>query len=204
MAVTTTDELLGKTRVHSDAAGRVVRTDEVGDAGITRTTRSVFDPLGRLTGITDPGGSIFAYSYDSLGRRVSVDNPDLGLWLFAYDDLDRLQKRTDSRGVVTSLLYDALSRVVRKTVVTPGVAEVAETLSTWDQSVAGRFNTGRLTTLENADAVIRYEYLSGGQVFRKSTRLKNRRRRGRPELAHPHLLEPPASSRSATTPTTTR
>ena len=172
LAVTTTDELFGKTRVHSDAAGRVVRTDEVGDAGITRTTRSVFDPLGRLTGITDPGGSIFAYGYDSLGRRITVDDPDLGVWRFVYDDLDRLQKRTDARGVVTTFLYDALSRVVRKTVATPGVATPKITTSTWDEPVAGRFNTGRLTTLENDAAVIRYEYVSGGQVFRESTRLK--------------------------------
>ena len=66
----------------------------------------------------------------------TVDDPDLGVWRFVYDDLDRLQKRTDARGVVTTLLYDALSRVVRKTVATPGVAEVAETL--FDLRPAGR------------------------------------------------------------------
>ena len=77
------------------------------------------------------------------------------------------------------------------------------TTSTYDEPVAGRFNTGRLTTLENADAVIRYEYLSGGQVFREATRLKTAGVEAGPTCASSPTGTPPASSTESTFLTTT-
>ena len=49
-----------------------------------------YDRLGRLTGLTDPGGAKWIYTYDLRGLRTAANDPDLGLWRYTYDLAGRL------------------------------------------------------------------------------------------------------------------
>ncbi|MEX1203738.1 MAG: hypothetical protein WEB85_00680 [Dongiaceae bacterium] len=113
-AVTVTDELGRPTTLHRDVQGRVLRRDRV-LSGVTVSTHSRWDVLGRLTGVTDHAGNVWSYTYDSLGRRTAVADPDLGSWSYAYDDAGRLTLQTDAKGQKTRLAYDGLGRVLSKT-----------------------------------------------------------------------------------------
>ncbi|RUX48309.1 hypothetical protein EN994_21170, partial [Mesorhizobium sp. M7A.F.Ca.CA.002.09.1.1] len=92
-AVTMTDELGHPTKTawttHGDIAA-IVR--DVG--GLNLPEGRSYDLLGRLIGVTDPGGSSWSYSYDLLGNRLSASDPDLGTWTYVYDAANPLISQT--------------------------------------------------------------------------------------------------------------
>jgi len=47
---------------------------------------------------------------DSLGRTTSDQQAENGLTSFTYDDAGRVVTKTDSRGIVTTTLYDEINR----------------------------------------------------------------------------------------------
>ncbi len=53
-------------------------------------------------------------TYDAAGRKTSMTDPDMGYWTYDYDALGNLKTQTDARGCTTNLLYDALSRLTKK------------------------------------------------------------------------------------------
>ncbi len=130
-----------------DAANNAV---EVGDG--EASTRTGFDPLGRLTSVGQPDGSAAIYTYDRCGRPVEALDADGGLTRirrdlagrpvevvsplgattrYAYDGCGRLVTVTDPLGAVTTIGYDVDSRPVTQTLPTGEVAR-----STYD--VCGR------------------------------------------------------------------
>ncbi|WP_198032228.1 RHS repeat-associated core domain-containing protein [Mesorhizobium sp. LNHC252B00] len=165
-AVTTTDELGHQTRTawsaHGDIAG-VVRDF----AGLQLADIRTFDLLGRLIGVTDPGGSTWTYTYDMLGNRLSASDPDLGTWTYVYDAANRLVSQADARGTVTTLSYDQMDRLTLKTATAPGGGPVTLTQNTHDQAASGYYNIGQLTRSENAAAVQLYNYDGLGKVARQ-------------------------------------
>ena len=123
---------------------------EVGDG--EASTRTGFDPLGRLTKVGQADGSAAVYTYDRCGRPVEALDADGGLTLirrdpagrpvevvtplgaatrYAYDVCGRLVTVTDPLGAVTTIGYDVDSRPVTQTLPTGEVAR-----STYD--VCGR------------------------------------------------------------------
>ena len=123
---------------------------EVGDG--EASTRTGFDPLGRLTKVGQADGSAAIYTYDRCGRPVEALDADGGLTLirrdpagrpvevvsplgattrYAYDVCGRLVTVTDPLGAVTTIGYDVDSRPVTQTLPTGEVAR-----STYD--VCGR------------------------------------------------------------------
>ncbi|WP_179297780.1 RHS repeat domain-containing protein [Mesorhizobium carmichaelinearum] len=164
--VTMTDELGHQTRTawstHGDIA--VIVRDVAGLA--LMETRS-YDPLGRLIGVTDPGGSNWSYTYDMLGNRLSATDPDLGTWTYTYDAANRLVSQTDARGTVTNLSYDQMDRLTLKTATASGGSPVTLTQNTYDQAAAGSYNIGQLTTSQNAAATQSYKYDGFGKVARQ-------------------------------------
>lgn len=106
-----------------------VRAITVDPAGANATTKYRYDPLARLTGMTDPptatnpNGVSNAIAWDSLDRRSSLDNPDQNTTgsastkalTFAYDPSTGLPaSRTDAAGATTFFTYDALERLTGK------------------------------------------------------------------------------------------
>ncbi|WP_164755338.1 RHS repeat-associated core domain-containing protein [Mesorhizobium sp. M7A.F.Ca.US.014.04.1.1] len=165
-AVTMTDELGHPTKTawttHGDIAA-IVR--DVG--GLNLPEGRSYDLLGRLIGVTDPGGSSWSYSYDLLGNRLSASDPDLGHWTYVYDAANRLISQTDARGTVTTLAYDQMDRLTLKTATAAGGSPVTLTQNTYDQAASGYYNIGQLTRSENAAAVQLYNYDGLGKVARQ-------------------------------------
>jgi YD repeat-containing protein len=98
----------------------------------------------RLLGLTDPGGSEWAYTYDMRGSRLTAADPDLGL-SYTYDVAGRLASQRDARNLVTTLLYDPLNRVYSKNTVRPN-GNSDNVVSVYDQARSGFYNKGQLTT----------------------------------------------------------
>ena len=44
-----------------------------------------------------------------------MNDPNAGTWAYVYDDLGNLVKQTDARGVALTFNYDALNRILKKT-----------------------------------------------------------------------------------------
>lgn len=68
-----------------------------------------YDPLGRLTGITDSNNRVLSYQYDALGNRTRMTMPDGGTVSYAYDSANRLSRLASFLGEFT-FRYDALGR----------------------------------------------------------------------------------------------
>ncbi|WP_281408857.1 MULTISPECIES: RHS repeat-associated core domain-containing protein [unclassified Mesorhizobium] len=132
--------------------------------------RRNYDPLGRLIGVIDPGGSNWTYTYDMLGNRLSATDPDLGTWTYVYDAANRLVSQTDARGTVTNLSYDQMDRLTLKTATAPGGSPVVLTQNTYDQAAPSYwYNIGQLTTSTNAAATHSYNYDGLGKLGRHDT-----------------------------------
>ncbi|MDX8525879.1 RHS repeat-associated core domain-containing protein [Mesorhizobium sp. MSK_1335] len=163
---TMTDELGHQTRTawttHGDIA---VIVRDIGGLGLMET-RS-YDVLGRLIGVTDPGGSSWSYSYDMLGNRLSASDPDLGTWSYVYDAANRLISQADARGTVTNLAYDQMDRLTLKTATASGGSAVTLTQNTYDQPSAGSYNIGQLTTSTNPAATQSFKYDGFGKVAKQ-------------------------------------
>ncbi|WP_198411891.1 FG-GAP-like repeat-containing protein [Microvirga flavescens] len=159
--VETRDELGRIARVHRDVDGRTVRADRPYTGGDFLTTTMTYDRLGRLTSVTDPRGSPWFYAYDTLGRRTAVKDPDRGTWIYVYNDAGELVEQTDGRGEKTAFVYDALGRLTTKTV-RVGTTRPEVTTSTYGEAGSGA-NGGKLVSLSNAAATIRYGYDGNGR-----------------------------------------
>lgn len=116
-----------------DALGRVTSVCEITSApgagtcgqSVSKTgfwTKYTYDPLGRITGVTQNAQSSSTqtrtYVYDLLGRPTSETNPESGATTYTYDtdptcgtSSGDLVKKVDSLGNVTCKSYDQLHRL---------------------------------------------------------------------------------------------
>ena len=118
--VTTVTDAAGKKREStSDALGRLVQVIE-DPGGLDYNTEYTYNALDKLTQVMQEGNAstqqFRTFTYDSLSRTLTADNPeDVGSMSYEYDDNGNLTKKTDARGVVTTLAYDVLNRLTSKT-----------------------------------------------------------------------------------------
>jgi RHS repeat-associated protein len=164
LAGTVTDPNGNVAVTHTDGFGRDIRRDRVLSSTQTATTHITRDAMGRVTGITDPIGAVWANVWDSLGRRTSATDPDLGTWTYEYDAAGRLTKQTDARANVVTLAYDNLGRVLTRTV-TPSGGTADITRSVWDEVRAGAANLGRLSREASAVARVCRDHDAAGRVL---------------------------------------
>ncbi len=83
-------------------------------------TRFSNDILGRIYSIYDPNNrESERYIYDLAGRKISVETIDSGCKKQFYDALDRVAYSIDAREIKSKYSYDALSRVLEVSVLTP-------------------------------------------------------------------------------------
>ena len=128
---TVTDEA-GVERTNTyDGLGRLKQVVENGIG--SAVTSYTYDVQGNLTGVTQNGGAqTRSFGYDSLGRLSTAANPESGTTCYGllsgatcvgsisgvavgYDGNGNLLNRTDGRGIVTTMTYDALNRLTGKT-----------------------------------------------------------------------------------------
>ena len=126
-SLTVTDQSGRKRRSITDGLGRLVRVDEPdGNNNLDvngapfQSTNYTYDALDNLITVNQ-GGQMRSFVYDSLRRLISATYPENGMTCYGtvsagqcqangYDPNGNLIKRTDARGVVATLAYDALNR----------------------------------------------------------------------------------------------
>lgn len=115
----------GGDRVHVDPPAGTTPTTSIVDArgrttelrryqgssasGDYETLRYAYEPDGKPSSITDPGGSRWTYDYDLAGRLIESNDPDRGKTTSTYDAVDRLVTTTDANGTLWRK-YDVLGR----------------------------------------------------------------------------------------------
>ncbi|MEE1611403.1 FG-GAP-like repeat-containing protein [Microvirga sp. CF3016] len=166
----TRDELGRVSRLHRDAYGRTVQVDRPYEGGAFLTTTMTYDRLGRMTGVRDPRGSTWSYTYDSLGRRTGETDPDRGTWAYVYNPAGELVEQKDARNERTTFVYDLLGRLTTRTV-RAGLERPDVTESRYGDAGSGP-DGGRLVSLSNAHATIRYAYDGSGRKVRDTYEIK--------------------------------
>lgn len=142
--VVSSSPVKGFTATWDDAHGNTSRIDEWNN-GVPSTTTYGYDPLDRLTSITDNLGNVTSYGYDWLGRRTSSDDPDAGPSTSEYDANGNLTKTTDALGHVVETAYDSINRPTRRDVTPAGGVKTQTAVWTYDTAGAGNF-VGRLAS----------------------------------------------------------
>lgn len=136
-------------RLTKDVSGNVVKRElfRGPDAsGTADVTSYIFDPLQRMTAMTDPAGNGWSWSYDLLGNQLSSKDPDSGISTNSYDDAGRLATVKVSNGTTGSYRYDVLDRVVEYQIAeaekaaTTLVSKVYDSEKKGLQSSSTRFN----------------------------------------------------------------
>ncbi len=137
---TVTDENGKPSTARYDAYGRVIVQERTLNGQPVQTLSS-YDPLGRLTGMTDALGNSWSWTFDALGRNTSRNDPDAGVWSYEYDDAGRVTSQTDAKNQTTTFAYDSAGRLSSK------VSPVGTVTLTRSERRANFFNVGRVTTV---------------------------------------------------------
>ncbi len=172
--ITATDPNGNKRVTEEDIFGdvREVREYPDGPTGTGVVTEYTYDHAGRLMTVHpapadtgEPTVPDTVIEYDRLGRRRSIDDPDAGLTTFSYaafDGGERTEYEEHANGIVTTTTYDALDRI--SSVTTDGPNAVAVNYF-YDEGGVAMNALGRLTRVEDAVGVHRFEYDAVGQVI---------------------------------------
>ena len=151
-SVTGTDPTGKKKKSVSDGLGRLtaVYEDPLNNNYLTSYSYDALDNL--LTVSQDSQTRTFVY--DSLNRLTSATNPESGTVSLQYDNQGNLTQRTDARGIVTTVSYDALNRPTAKSYtndggLTPAVAYFydAQSVPGGAPSFSRGYSTGRLVAM---------------------------------------------------------
>jgi RHS repeat-associated protein len=90
---------------YDGVGNRVAMTDTTG------TTHYVYDPLYRLTEVTDGAGQAVGYQYDGVGNRTQLTYPGVKTVDYTYDDANWLETVTDWDSQVVTYTYDGAHRL---------------------------------------------------------------------------------------------
>lgn len=101
----------GKTQTTlKNAQGQVASvTDSLGN-----TITYSYDALGNLTQ-TNAAGSITTLQYNQRGHKIAMQDPAMGSWTYSYNAYGELVSQRDSLNQTTTLAYDVLGRLIKRT-----------------------------------------------------------------------------------------
>ena len=154
------------------------------NAPVSRNTTNVYDPLNRLSQITDPnnGNTYFgydgednltsvkdprslttSYTYNGFGDLTQLVSPDTGTTTNTYDSGGNLSTATDARNAVGTYAYDKANRVTSITYTYNGVADQTIAFG-YDSGTNGK---GRLTSASDANHSLSWTYDMQGRVTGK-------------------------------------
>ena len=155
-AVTTND---GVTGYDYDPLDRLTKiTDAL--AGITQYG---YNGLDHLVSVSDPRTLVTSYSVDGLDNQKQLVSPDTGTTNSTYDAAGNLKTRTDARGMTTTYSYDALNRLT-------GIVygdNVNGVIYQYDNTANGNQGIGRVTRMIDGAALTDYTYDIQGRLTQK-------------------------------------
>jgi RHS repeat-associated protein len=137
-----------------------------------------YDNNGKMIEAVDPRNLKTTYVYNKAGQQIQVQNPDSGIQTSHYFGTT-LIKMVDARGVITENSYDNLGRLnqTEKSL----LIKVKNSGQTSDQKVMSSirytFNDsagGQVSTIENGDSTIVYEYDAKMRVQARIQSVKGR------------------------------
>jgi len=119
-----------------------------------------YDKAGRLIRTKDPGGHLSKYTYDILGRKIIEQNADNGTIRYTYDASGNLLSKTDNTGQTILLSYDDGNRVISRK-----YPDGTQVNLKYDE---GKKQLGKLTSVTNPSATIKYSYNLKGELTKES------------------------------------
>lgn len=148
-----------------DAAGRVLANERWLDDTLV-ATRLTYDARGNAATARDAAGNQWTWVTDSLGRvRTDVD-PDHGTRTYGYDAESRPRWLLNGAGERTEWSYDALGRLVARTLLAGTPAATTATWG-WDEARAGYWNRGRRTSSSDGAIATHSDYNAAGHLARQ-------------------------------------
>jgi RHS repeat-associated protein len=154
-------------------------------APLSRSTTNAYDPLNRVSQITDPnsGNTYFGYDaeddlisvkdprsltttygYNGFGDVKSLASPDTGTSGNTYDSGGNLSVATDARGSTSNYSYDAANRVTQIVYKNSGGVTDQTIVFGYDAGTNGK---GRLTSASDANHSMSWSYDTHGRVTGK-------------------------------------
>ncbi|MFN8484318.1 MAG: hypothetical protein U0768_14870 [Anaerolineae bacterium] len=154
----------------ADGLGRTAAVAERKDTTTWLTTQYAYDPLDRVTKVTDPNGNQTTSSrLDTTNSKtrlnyLAVTDPDRGKWEYWYDPQGNVKERTDSRAASSRVVfsYDSLDRLIGKSY--PGDASTPSATYTYDDATVGAFRKGRRWQMSVGGDSVTYTYDARGRV----------------------------------------
>lgn len=155
-----------------DDLGRIWRTiadKGVGATDINSMTQFSYDVRDNLRTVRDPKGLDTTYVYDGLDNLVSQLSPDTGATTYLHDDAGNTTQKTDSRGVVSAMAYDALNRLRSVSYPSDTALNLAFHYDEPDSvtGCVGSHPVGRLTRFVDVTGSTTYCYDRRGNITRK-------------------------------------
>jgi RHS repeat-associated protein len=109
-AATVTNALGQQTQTIQYRSSPTISAANVVSGGNPQATTLSYNAAGDKTGITDPDGNQWAYTYDLLGNQLTASDPDTGLTTTTYDNDGNVASVTDADGTSVNYTYDADDR----------------------------------------------------------------------------------------------
>lgn len=130
----------------------------------SKVTQLLYNGQDQSTQVTDPRSLVTQYPRNGLGDTLQLVSPDTGTAAMTYDGAGNLKTRTDSRGVLETLTYDALNRVTSQVFGQSG--QPSQTFAwMYDQTGTGfAYGVGRLTRSTHPAGAFRRTYDPQGRV----------------------------------------
>jgi RHS repeat-associated protein len=162
--ITITDPSMKVRKEQWDALGHLVQVSE-DPLGLNYNTSYSFDPLDNLTGVAQ-GAQPRTFQYSSLSRLRTAKNPESGVTSYTYNDSGDLATRTDSRGVVTTLAYDPMHRLVSKIYSNDPASTPATTYVYYLAGSSASPAAGQLQSVSSLNGSVQYDtYDNLGRVI---------------------------------------
>ena len=156
-AVTTNDAI---TSFDYDPLNRLTKiTDAL--AGITQYA---YNGVDHLVSVTDPKSLITSYGVNGLDNQKQLISPDTGATNRTFDAAGNVKTSSDARSKVSTYSYDALNRVTGVTFsdTTPALGYL------YDDITAGNYGKGRLTKLTDGTGNTAFKYDIQGRLMQKT------------------------------------
>ncbi len=150
--ITTTTNSKQQVKIlEKDALGQAIRSED----HLGSEVKFYYNADGQMISTLDVSGNTeITTEYDLLGRRTGISDPDKGDWSYTYNVLGKMITQTNANGQTTCMVYDELSRLVKRIDEYSGTQAQAKNscsndtgtnnIATWTYDTAAMGSTGKL------------------------------------------------------------